>query len=159
MLYPVLVLFGSIVGVAVGLLIGSLINALFLRLASSWLRIGEFGFAKAFGTTFMSTFVFTPLGSLVLAIWLARNLPMKSSPSPADLLYFFSPANVFYLIAGFVLGHALIFSHRLTDTDGSPLRFEKASVLALVYFGICSAFSVVVWFFVVLVFLSLGFVR
>jgi hypothetical protein len=158
MRYPVLVLFGSFIGVAVGLLIGSLINALFLRLASSWLRIGEFGFDKAFRTAFMSTFVFTPIGTLVLAIWF-RSLPVESSSSQGNLLYFFSPANVFYLMAGFVLGHALIFSHRLTGADGSPLRFEKATVLALVYFGICSAFWVGVWFFVILALLSLGFVR
>ena len=39
--------------------------------------------------------------------------------------------------------HALIFSQRLSDKDGTPLPFGKASALAVVYLGICTAFYIV----------------
>jgi hypothetical protein len=82
---------------------------------------------------------------MVLAVWFGIRLGDSRSPQ-VSWLFLFSPANFFYFAAGSVLGHALIFSHRLPDKDGAPLSFSKASALALVYLGICSAFFVTVWF-------------
>ncbi|MGL4423118.1 MAG: hypothetical protein ACRCZF_20820, partial [Gemmataceae bacterium] len=46
--------------------------------------------------------------------------------------------------AAFVIGHAVLFSHRIANMDGSPLQFRTASALAMVYLGICTAFAMIV---------------
>src|SRR5690242_8063870 len=87
-------LLGSLAVVAIGLFLGSLLNAVWLRLASAWLRIGEFGFDKAFGTAFMSTFVFAALAyALALAIWLGMRSQDPTS-FRVNLMFFLSPTNI-----------------------------------------------------------------
>ena len=72
-----------------GLLVASVINAIWLRLASSWLRIGELGFENSFGTAVMSTFVFAALWTpMVLGLWtgIREDTYGTFSPDPSSCM-------------------------------------------------------------------------
>jgi hypothetical protein len=72
-----------------------------------------------------------------------------------NLMFLLSPPNFVFVCAGTVLGHALIFSHKLPSKDGSPLPFIRASALALVYVGISSAFAIFAYVIVSVAYIAL----
>ena len=83
-----------------GLLVASVINAIWLRLASSWLRIGELGFENSFGTAVMSTFVFaalwTPMvlgGPEFVRTLTVRQAWFSFSPPPASSTFSPDPSS------------------------------------------------------------------
>jgi hypothetical protein len=125
------------------LLIVSFINAVWLRLAYLWLRLGRIDFDRALGTTFMATFVVGGMGYMAtLTIWMLL-ISGDNTAARFNYLNLASPMTFFYASTASILGHALIFAHRLTDSEGQPLTFLKACTLSLVYLGFCSAFSIV----------------
>jgi hypothetical protein len=95
----------------------------------------------------MANFILTGLGaSLALTTGYVLSLETPSSfprPSAASM---FSPIAFFYFASGSVLIHAVLFAQAIEDRDGNPLRFGKASLLALVYVAISGAVSTFVTF-------------
>ena len=139
-------LFIALIGGTIGLLVGSLINALWLRAAGAWVRVAQFDFGKAFKATLLTNFILMAFGlSLAFSIMYLLRLEGPDSMSfPRNLSFWFSPITFFYFALGSVLIHATVFGHVFVDADGAPLRFSKASLLALVYIALCSMFSFVV---------------
>jgi hypothetical protein len=136
-------LFGTLAGAVIGLLVGSLINALWLLLANGWVGSARLGYGKAFKAVLTTNFVGLMLGMMVgLSLWYVVLL--EGSEIRRNLGFLLSPVTLFYYMLGSVLLHAVLFSQILEDEEGEPLRFGRASALALVYLGICSAFSLLV---------------
>ena len=137
------ILLGSLAGTAIGLLVGSLINAVWLILANGWIGVARLSYGKAFKAVLTAHFVLLMLGMFIgFVFWFM--IVLDESSWRVNLAYLFSPANFFYYTLGSVLVHATIFSHILEETDGTPLRFSRASALTLVYLGITSAFAFIV---------------
>jgi hypothetical protein len=50
-------------------------------------------------------------------------------------MFMLTPTNFMYLFFAFILGHAAIFTQRLSESDGLPIGFGKASAGSVSYLG------------------------
>lgn len=147
---------------AVALLLGSVLNAIWLGVASRWLRIGALRFLPAIYMTFLCNFVFGSFTYLAFlsTVFLSQLQGSGYRYREIGVEYFLmsglTPVTFAFLAAVAVVGHALLFVHRLPESDGTPLSFQRACTLAMVYLSICSAFLVGLWGFFAL---SLATVR
>jgi len=122
-------------GVLVGVPIISLVYTLFLRLAVWVARLPGVSFGRAYLAALVANYVLLAL-SVTFWVHAAFFVSLNDDDSPISIYRFwFSPDTYFYYVSGLVLMHATIFSQMLADRD-HPLRFGKASLVALIYIAI-----------------------
>lgn len=146
--------FMSFAALVVAVVLGSVLNAIWLGIASKWLRIGALTFRKSFVTVFLCNFVFSALGySSILSLAFFSVMPRQGYRDYGfdyQLLTLFTPVGFTFVTVATIIGHALLFCNRLSEADGTPLPFMRACTLAFVYLGICSAFASGIWLIIAL---------
>jgi hypothetical protein len=126
-------------GSALAILVGSLMQAPLL-MAGCWLgRLPGVRFGQAWGAVLVCNLVFYGfLAVLVLGVIAGQRWDSGGTPIRVSYTFILSPINFIYLFVAGVVGHALIFSPRLADPDEPAIGFGRATVVAVVYLGLCA---------------------
>jgi hypothetical protein len=124
-------------------LIAGLLGAIFLRLASAWLGVGQLNFTSSIKVSLTTHFVqwmLTALGTF--AVYLPLADPRPAVEGPRRLAEWWSPQVGLLSVTGLVLIHAVLYCLMLEEAEGEPVKFLPACGLALVYLAIYTAFLV-----------------
>jgi hypothetical protein len=121
-------------------LIAGLLGAIFLRLASVWLGVGQMNFTTSIKVSLTTHFVQWMLGTVAVYLPLADSRPAVEGPR--RLVEWLSPQVGLLSIAGLVLIHAVLYCLLLEEAEGEPVKFLPACGLALVYLAIYIAFLI-----------------